>query len=67
MKAANEPAGDDEMRAAFMPSMAPEITMPATTAAVAVPKPLSARKLAKEKLITSISSLYSPNAKVFMH
>ena len=65
MNVINAPVDGENARATYAPNIAPEITMPATTAAAAaVPKPISAKKLYKEKLLSSISNMYSPNAKV---
>ena len=64
MNATNAPIDGESVRSTYAPILAPEITMPATAAAAAVLKQPSARKLAKEKLLSSISNMYSPNAKV---
>jgi|LauGreDrversion2_5_1035112.scaffolds.fasta_scaffold193797_1 hypothetical protein len=65
MKGTSAPIAGDHARATYNHHIiAPDITMPATTAPAVIPKQPSARKLAKEKLYDSISALYSPNAKV---
>ncbi len=64
MKGTSAPIAGDNARATYTHNIAPDITMPATTAPAVIQKQPSARKLAKEKLYDSISALYSPNAKV---